>query len=105
MERIELSKRSKNILFALKANKYPATIPAEDINDITVLIEEGLIKATSLLNNHYSAASLTQKGKAYLQCNPQLKNPSIWEDKKYWITTSISVLAIIISIVALYQSC
>ena len=104
MERIELSKKSKAILFALKANKYPASIPTEDANDITVLIEEGLIKATALINNQYSAASLTQKGKAYLHCNPKLKNPSIWEDKKYWITTSISILAIIISIVALYQS-
>ena len=105
MERIELSKRSKKILLALKANKYPASIPTEDANDITVLIEEGLIKATSLMNNQYCAASLNQKGKAYLHCNPRLKNPSIWEDKKYWITTSISVLAIIISIIALYQSC
>ena len=104
MERIELSKRSKNILFALKASQYPASIPTEDVNDIIVLIEEGLIKATPLINNQYCAASLTQKGKAYLHCNPRLKNPSIWDDKKYWITTSISVMAIIISIVALYQS-
>ena len=53
MERIELSKRSKNILFALKASQYPASIPTEDVNDIIVLIEEGLIKATPLINNQY----------------------------------------------------
>ena len=35
--------------------------------------------------------------------NPKLNNPSIWDDKKYIITTVISVVALIISIIALLK--
>ncbi len=105
MERIELTKKGKQIMWALQANNYPSSVPSEDTNDVTVLIEDGLIKATTIMDGSYCAASLTQKGKAYLHCNPKLKNPSIWEDKKYWITTAIAIIALANSFIALFQSC
>jgi autotransporter-associated beta strand protein len=46
---------------------------------------------------------LTDIGEAYLYSNPQLKDPSIWDDKKYWINTAISLVALIVAIIALFK--
>ena len=46
---------------------------------------------------------LTDRGKAYIASNPSLKNPTIWDDKKYIINTIISVAALIVAIIALFK--
>ena len=43
--------------------------------------------------------------KKFLDRNPKLKNPSIWEDTKYWITTAFALVASIISIISIFQLC
>lgn len=98
MDRIKLNKKEKEILFALKDAGYKDSFKPDYENDIIVLLEDGLITATKTLGQ-YVAIKLTQKGKAYLHCNPKLKNPSIFDDKKYVISTSIAILALILSIV------
>lgn len=105
MEKIKLTPRSKEILFDLQSNRYSPNISDEDMNDIISLIEYGFIIANKFAGcNKYTNARLTRKGIAYLHNNPKLKNPSIWDDKKYLITTLISLISIIISIIALYKS-
>ena len=101
MDRIALNDNCKKILKTIKAGTYDVSIPREDTEDVNVLIQCGLVTATELMNGAYINANLSDKGRAYLHVNPMLKNPSIWEDKKYWITTAGSVIAIIISIIAL----
>ena len=101
MERIELPKSSKSILFAIKEKRY-SNIPNADYLDLHLLEYEGLVDVkwsefgTAILSN------LTNKGIVYMHSNPKLKNPSIWEDTKYWITTIFAVIATIISIVTLF---
>jgi hypothetical protein len=105
VEKIKLTPRSKEILFDLQSNRYSPDISDEDMNDIISLIEYGFIIANKFVScNKYTNARLTSKGIAYLHNNPKLKNPSIWDDKKYLITTLISLISIIISIIALYKS-
>lgn len=99
MERIELNKNCKRILLSLRNNKY--IYCSKDNDDLLFLEYVNLVTLLKGLGNHILNINLTEKGNAYLHFNPKLKNPSIWEDKKYWITTFISFVAIIISIVAL----
>jgi hypothetical protein len=100
MERIELSKPCKRILRAIKDKKY-SDIPENDTEDLSLLEHMGLVDVKWCEFGYAIIANLSNKGVAYMKVNPKLKNPSIWEDKKYWITTIISFVAIIISIVAL----
>ena len=46
---------------------------------------------------------LTDRGRAYIACNPTLKNPTIWDDRKYIINMIISVAALIVAIIALFK--
>lgn len=99
MERIELNKNGKRILSELNASSYNRK--AEDISDLYILQALDLIEGSHTKDAYFAFIRLTDYGKAYLSWNPGLKNPSIWEDTKYWITTAVSVIAIIISIIAL----
>lgn len=104
MEKIKLTPNAKKILRELKHADYPQVIFKEDNDDMMLLADYGLItlsKSTGWFAGSYNCQGLTVKGRAYLYANPQLKDPSIWDDKKYWITTAISFIAIILSIIAL----
>ena len=101
MERIKLNKNCKRILRAIKNDTY-GDGNASDYDDINLLQMEELINALIGFND-FSVAGLSPKGRAYLHSNPKLKNPSIWDDKKYWINTAISVLALIVAIIALFM--
>ena len=70
-----------------------------DDNDIILLEQEELLHAERTMDG-LAYIELTDKGKAYMHVNPKLKNPSIWDDKKYWITTGISVVSLAFSIYA-----
>ena len=100
MDNIKLNNKCKAILRAIKNDTYEDNITnSEDINFLCTL---GLIDVTSTKDGD-SVDGLTDKGRAYLHSNPTLKNPSIWDDKKYWINTAISVLALIVAIIALFK--
>lgn len=103
MERIKLTKKQKHILREIRDRKYPATAHPEDVNDLIYLRESGLIHAVNTIPNSLACIHLVDYGLAYFTFNPKLKNPSIWQDKKYIISTAISIIALAISIIALIK--
>ena len=100
--KIHLSKDEKLILLGLNSDKY--SISENDKQWLLVLEQKKLIGTNKGANGRIRRAYITDFGKAYLSENPKLNNPSIWDDKKYIITTIISGAAILISAVALYIS-
>ena len=106
MEKVKLSKDSKRILLALYNGKYPDRVPESDLEFFNLLEVEGFVKSAHAKGDGHMemlAPRLTEEGKAYITTNPTLKNPSIWDDKKYIINTIISVLALIVAIIALIK--
>lgn len=97
MEKIKLTNRGKEILLLLKENKYK--VEESDYSELELLTFEGLGQGTKGLSDSYITYQLTDKGKAYLLSNPKLNNPSIFDDKKYIVTTIISIIALILSII------
>ena len=102
MNKVVLTKDCRDILSALKKGGY-AKIPEAHYEAINYLIQIGFITATEKIPSGYMHPVLTNKGQAYLYANPKLKNPSIWDDKKYWITTGIAILALFVSFVSLLK--
>lgn len=100
MEKKELTKNAKLFLRAISQGKE---IPVNDSTqrDLILLKEEGLIRFQIAMEG-YEYPEITQKGIVYIHMNPELKNPSIWDDKKYWITTAISVIALFFSLYATF---
>lgn len=102
MEKIKLTENAKR-LFLLMWNKEKNDRPItkEDRQDLFLLKEEGLI---TFKNSPHGpcALDITERGIAYIRINPKLKNPSILDDKKYLINTTISILALLISAAAFY---
>lgn len=103
MERIELSKKQRAIYNAIAREEYPNVCNKEDIEDIIVLREKGLVRGINVISGDIVAVRLTDQGRAYLHQNPKLKNPSVWQDKKYIINTAISLVALVVSIIALIK--
>jgi hypothetical protein len=101
MTRIELPDTCKSILFAIKDKRY-SNIPKEDELDLYLLEYEGLVEVKRSEFGNALIANLTNKGIVYMHSNPKLKNPSLWEDTKYWITTAFAIIAIIISIISFF---
>lgn len=97
MEKIKLTNRGKQILFLLKECKYK--VEESDYEELNLLMIEGLGQGTKGLSDSFITYQLTEKGKAYLLSNPKLNNPSIFDDKKYIVTTIISIIALILSII------
>lgn len=104
MEKYNLSKNCRNIITQLHNNKRKLLYRENDYRDIKYLISKGLITAKELSGKRFGDLSLTEKGAIYLYENPKLKNPSIWDDKKYCINTIISVIALIVAIIALFKN-
>ena len=100
MERIELPKCCKPILFAIKEKRY-LDIPEKDYLDLHLLEYEGLVDVVWSEFGSAILANLTYKGIVYMHSNPKLKNPSIWEDTQYWSTTAFALVASIISIISI----
>ena len=100
MEKITLNDNCKKLLKEIKSGSYQNIIES-DIEDLEFLKTMGLIDAVAITAEY--VVRLTDKGKAYLHSNPDLKNPSIWDDKKYWINTAISILALIVAFIALLK--
>lgn len=102
MDRIKLSKEEKLLLKRLSARKYPDQVLEEDLKVFMILENESLVYGTKGKDG-ILAPRLTAMGEAYIASNPKLKNPSIWEDTKYIINTTISIIALIISLIALIK--
>lgn len=102
MDRIKLSKEEKLLLRRLSARKYPDQVLEEDLKVFMILENESLVHGTKGKDG-ILAPRLTAMGEAYIASNPKLKNPSIWEDTKYIINTTISIIALIISLIALIK--
>ena len=101
MDKIELTTKSKRILLALSKNEE-LEYKDSDENDYLLLEQEGLINLDWTFDG--PLPDITNKGKAYVHVNPELKNPSIWDDKKYLITTGISLVAFFLSLyVAIFK--
>ena len=102
MDRIKLSKEEKLLLKRLSARKYPDQVLEEDLKVFMILENESLVHGTKGKDG-ILAPRLTAMGESYIASNPKLKNPSIWEDTKYIINTTISIIALIISLIALIK--
>lgn len=100
MEKIKLTQNAKRILLALSKDEEPP-ITESDEKDLILLEQEGLIELDGTKDGELFP-EITDKGIAYVHVYPKLKNPSILDDKKYWITTAISIIAIILSIYATF---
>ncbi len=106
MDKVRISKEGKRILLALRNNNYPDQVPDEDYEIFNLLEVEGFVKSAHAKGDGrtaFLAPHLSDEGMAYITAYPDLRNPSIWDDKKYLITTCISVLALIIATVALFK--
>lgn|SRR5574344_1485110 len=102
MNKIILNENCKRILGILHEKKRYDSVISEK-GDIDYLIVNGLISGTKLFGDTYSALELTVFGNAYINWNPKLEVPSIWDDKKYIITTGIAIASLIISLIAILK--
>lgn len=102
MEKIYLSKDCKKILRAIRDKQYN-DIPKSDTADLLLLEQKDLTDVKRNDSGRAVIVTLSSNGIIYLRTNPKLCNPSIFDDKKFWINTAISLLAIIISIIALLK--
>ena len=100
MERIKLSKREKTILKLLKTCKYPSVVDNKDEMPVKKLINDGLVSCKENEFGSLMVPNLTEKGKLYLYDNPKLHNPSVFQDKGF----VVSIIAIIVSIIALFTN-
>jgi hypothetical protein len=100
MEKIKLNDNCKRLLKEIKNGSYQEGLDS-DLEDLNLLDTMGFINATKTFSG-YVVTGLTDEGRAYLHSNPDLKNPSIWDDKKYLINTAISVIALVVAIIALF---
>ena len=104
MERIYLTKSQKELIRKiLSNNNIYCNVRQEDYNDLTILEEKKIVDNKGNEGGGIIYSHLTKYGESYIISNPKLKNPSIWDDKKYWINTATSVLALIVAIIALFK--
>lgn len=85
MEKVKLTSREKEIIIALANNTYSNDNSVKDSSELEHLEYIGLGKGITCEFGGYLDYRLTPKAKAYLFENPKLKDPSILDDKKFWI--------------------
>lgn len=102
MEKIKLTPRSKEIFRLMFEGNYMDTYTPDDDGALTLLENEGLI-ILNTNNDGVTNAFPSNRGFAYYHVYPELKDPTIFDDKKYLITTIIAVAALIISIISLFK--
>lgn len=100
MEKIYLPQKAKEILLLLNNEKYK---PNEEDMEVLNFLEVAGFGEVLTTADGLEDFELNEFASAYLYWNPKLQNPSLWDDKKYLITTAISVAAIIISLIALLK--
>lgn len=98
MDRIKLTNREKEILRLLKSGQYPEVVEKNDKMPVKKLIHDGLVSCKTNEFGSLLVPNLTERGELYLYDNPKLRNPCVFQDKGF----VVSILAIIISIIALF---
>lgn len=104
MDKIKLSKEEKQFLLALNNSDTKMNFDNLTRAHLFFLEQQGFIELFETEYGKIVHVVLTDFGKSYLLENPELKNPTIFDDKKFWITTSISIVALIVSAFALIIS-
>lgn len=97
MKKIYLSEPCKKIFQYIAKNEYAQKYDIKHNADLAWLKEEGLIIVkfgTYGISNVY----LSDYGLAYYRFNPTLDNPTLWDDKRYIITTIISIFSLLLSV-------
>ena len=84
-------------------HKKYSDIPKNDTEDLLLLEHMGLVDVKWCEFGYAIIANLSNKGVAYMRVNPKLKDPSILDDKKFWINTAISFVALVVAIIALFK--
>lgn len=103
MQKIELNENAKRLLKELKEGIHYTEIPSKYELDAKLLRKENLICTIDDEAGTMLVPRLTEFGEIYLHWNPELENPSIWDDKKYIITTAIAFWALLVSIISLFK--
>lgn len=102
MEKVKLSKEEKRLLKEIASKKYSNSTPKKDVGVIKLLQVKDFIRVTDTIDGPV-VIGISDYGKAYLEENPKLHNPSIFDDKKYIINTIISLVALTVAIIALFK--
>ena len=102
MEKVQLSKEEKRLLKELASGNYNKLVQRKDIGVINLLGVKGFIHSIETFDGPV-VTGLSDYGKAYLEENPKLRNPSIFDDKKYIINTITSLVALTVAIIALFK--
>lgn len=92
MDKIQLPDESKFILVAINNHTFKPSFTPEEKGWIAILEEENLVTITKDTQGGYIKGKLTTHGLAYLTQNPELKNPSFWDDKHAVIDHFINVI-------------
>ena len=104
MERIEITKRGKQILLALYKGEYPNQVPDEDYEEFNLLEVLCLVHAVKTKGNNrceMHAPRLTEYGLAYITSNPSLQNPSKPMDWKWIIGIIVAIAGVVAAFLAL----
>lgn len=105
MERIRLTKEEKLTLVcvAVKGAEKPERMTeAMHSYAMHLLSEKGLVKYKESSSGEVWSATLTTKGKAYMEYNPRLKNPVPWKDI---LLITLSAVTAISTMLALFIAC
>lgn len=97
MEKVKLSKRAKDILLQ-KAN-FNYEIANEDKAALLELEDAGLMDITKLTDGTLWTCTISKKGKTYLELNPKLSSPRIWNDRKWLIGSIIAIISFLVPII------
>lgn len=95
MEKIELPDECKFILLSIANKKFQPTLKEEEKGWLAILENEGLIEQKKDAKGGCIVSRLTTKGIAYFADNPQLKNPSFWDDKHALVDHLINFFGLI----------
>ena len=82
-------------------------LPSYNQSEISSLVENGCLDVVNQsVNSRYTSYRLTHNGKYYFENKEkflmQKRKAERKESRRYWITTSIAIFALIIAIIALF---
>lgn len=96
MEKIDLPNECKAFMLAMSEHSYIEPNHNDDTDKwLEVLEYYGLIKGIKNEQDLYIIAELTQNGRVYMTLNPDLKNPSFWDDKHAVVDHIFNLLGIL----------
>jgi len=95
MEKIELPDECKVILLAMSKTGSIMPNHMDDTDKwLEVLSLYEFVQGQKNEQHQYIRAELSQKGKVYLTLNPELKDPSFWDDKHAIVDHIFNILGL-----------